>query len=86
MESPNYYAIIPANVRYCEQLSASEKLLYGEIMALCFVDGVCVKTNRYFATLYNVSERAVQKWINNLDKVGFIRSDVNWGKRTIRIA
>ena len=31
---PNYYAIIPANVRYDEKLSPNEKLFYGEITAL----------------------------------------------------
>lgn len=30
----NYYAIIPATIRYNEKLKSSEKLLYGEITAL----------------------------------------------------
>ena len=30
----NYYAIIPANVRYDINLKPNEKLLYGEITAL----------------------------------------------------
>ena len=30
----NYYAIIPATVRYNQKLKAAEKLLYGEITAL----------------------------------------------------
>ena len=30
----NYYAIIPATVRYSKELKATEKLIYGEITAL----------------------------------------------------
>ena len=30
----NYYAVIPAPVRYSKKLKANEKLMYGEITAL----------------------------------------------------
>lgn len=33
METPNYYAIIPAEVRYAS-IPGNAKLLYGEISAL----------------------------------------------------
>ena len=33
-EQPNYYAIIPATVRYDTNLKYAKKLLYGEITAL----------------------------------------------------
>lgn len=84
MENPNYYAIIPAKVRYCSELSASEKLLYGEITALCGKDGVCWATNKYFAKLYGVSERSITVWIANLVKFGFIKSDVKKDKGNVR--
>ena len=30
-EKPNYYAIIPADVRYCKRISANAKLLFAEL-------------------------------------------------------
>jgi len=65
-EKPNYYAIIPANIRYDNELKANEKLLYGEITALANKNGYCFATNRYFAELYNVDTATISRWINSL--------------------
>ena len=72
MEKPNYYAIIPATVRYDKDLKPMERLLYGEITALCGASGYCWGTNRYFSELYGVSTRVVSKWISNLVKKKYI--------------
>lgn len=71
-EAPNYYAIIPANVRYDDELRANEKLLYGEITALTSKTGECWASNEYFAKLYGVSKQAVSKWILHLQRSGYI--------------
>ena len=71
-EKPNYYAIIPANVRYDENLRANEKLLYGEITALSEKNGKCWASNNYFAKLYNVSPQAISKWVQALEKQKYI--------------
>jgi Helix-turn-helix domain len=70
---PNYYAVIPANVRYDKDLSPNAKLLYGEITALANASGFCWATNAYFAELYDVTKRSVQMWLSQLEKAGYIR-------------
>lgn len=72
----NYYAIIPATVRYSKELKANEKLLYGEITALSNKNGYCYAQNRYFANLYNVSLETVSRWLSHLQKLGFIKMEI----------
>lgn len=77
-EKPNYYAIIPANVRYDTDLRPNAKLLYGEITALSSKYGVCTASNNYFATLYEVDSSAISKWITQLKNKKYI--DVEYQK------
>lgn len=69
----NYYAIIPATVRYDKDLTDKAKLLYGEITCLCNKEGYCFATNNYFANLYNCTSRAIQFTISKLQEKGYIR-------------
>ena len=71
-DSKSYYAIIPANVRYDNELPPNAKLLYGEITALTNEKGLCWASNDYFAKLYNVSKTSVSKWISILVEKGYI--------------
>ena len=82
----NYYAIIPATIRYNEKLKSSEKLLYGEITALANTRGYCYAQNRYFADLYNVSIETVSRWLSHLQKMGYIEIDVKRNDRKEVIA
>lgn len=81
----NYYAIIPANVRYDKELSASAKLFYGEITALCNEKGYCWASNDYFATLYNVTKKTISCWISELNKKGYIISEIIYKEGTKEI-
>src|SRR5205085_1186757 len=74
--TPNFYAIIPANVRYCKELEANAKLLYGEITALANQYGFCWASNQYFADLYDVDIRTVKRWIESLNKNNFINVEI----------
>lgn len=85
MDKPNYYAVIPSNVRYDDDLSANAKLLYGEITSLCNEKGYCWATNEYFANLYNVSKISISRWISQLSNKGYIgiKLDYKAGTREI---
>ncbi len=76
MNNPNYYGILPANVRYSTELKPMEKILYVEITALANKNGYCNATNSYFAELYGVHKDTAGKWINHLEKLGFIKSKI----------
>ena len=75
-ENPNYYAIIPASVRYDKELTANAKLLYGEITCLCNKEGYCLCANSYFAKLYDVTNKTISTWISQLARKGYIISDI----------
>lgn len=74
-ERPNYYAVIPAHVRY-SNITPNAKLLFGEIAALSNKTGYCYATNDYFAKLYNVSKITVSRLINELVEHNFIVSKI----------
>ena len=84
-EHPNYYSVIPANVRYDGDLSASAKLMYGEITALTSKTGECWATNTYFMNLYGVTEGSVKNWIRQLKDKGYISVTVTDNRRIITV-
>lgn len=73
MEKPNFYGIMPANVRYDKNLKPMEKILYTEITALSNKEGYCFASNSYFGELYEVNKKTVSAWVNNLEKQGYIK-------------
>ena len=81
----SYYAIIPAEVRYDEELPPNAKLLYGEITSLCNEKGYCWATNQYFADLYKVSKITVSRWISTLNKKGYISVETLYKEGTKEI-
>ena len=90
MNEPNYFAVIPANVRYDNELRANEKLLYGEITSLTKKTGECWASNKYFGDLYGVKPNAVATWIKHLKDKQYIEVDYEYEgkeikKRIIRI-
>lgn len=71
-ETPGYYAVIPADVRYDDALEPNAKLLYGEISALIGPEGFCYASNAYFMRLFQFSDRTVSRLIASLESSGYI--------------
>lgn len=71
-ESPSYYGILPASVRYDKSVPPAARLLYSELTALCNKHGYCFAGNEYFAELYGVSVETVSRWISKLARARHI--------------
>lgn len=83
---PQYWAVIPSPVRYDQNLTPSEKLLYGEISSLTNKTGYCFAANAYFAELYGLTERTIRRMLADLQEYGYIRiEDGNGGRLRRRI-
>lgn len=77
MEQPNYYAVLPAGVRYDKRLKPMEKLIYAELTCLCQRQGYCWATNAYFAVLYDASKETVSRWFAHLQDCGYIKISID---------
>lgn len=81
-EKPNYYAVIPAEVRYDKELKDKAKLLYGEITSLSDKFGYCYASNKYFANLYEVDLSTISRLIKNLVDRGYIKTTLIYKEGT----
>ena len=84
-ENPNYYAIIPAEIRYDKDLSDKAKLLYGEISALSNRTGECWASNKYFADLYGITTIHISRIINELKEKKYIDVELMYKTHTRQI-
>ena len=73
MNNPNYYAIIPASVRYNKELTFLERFLYAELTALSNCDGYTFASNKYFADLYDKDTKTISRAISHLEELNYIR-------------
>ncbi|MBC5772758.1 helix-turn-helix domain-containing protein [Pontibacter sp. KCTC 32443] len=77
VKRPNNKSVLPAIIRFHLLLLAAEKLLYGELVALCGRIDHCWPSNRYLAALYGVSTKSIYRWLKKLEKLGLIRIVLN---------
>ena len=68
-----YYTILPAEIRLDKRLSAFEKILYSDILALANKKGYCYATNQYFAKTYQMSISSISNAISKLVELDFIK-------------
>ncbi len=85
-ETRGFYIVIPAIVRHCAELKASEILFYSDLINQCNEHGYCTTSNGNFAELLNVSRATISQYISSLKKAGFITYEIdNYDGNTRRI-
>lgn len=78
-ELPTYYAIIPAEVRYCNDIPFGARMLFGEITALANKSGYCWASNDFFTKMFEVHQTTISEWVSLLKQKGFINFKVDKG-------
>jgi hypothetical protein len=73
--NPNFFAVIPASIRYDKELSSSAKLFYGEITAMSNQEGYCWASNSYFSEVFGVGNSTISLWIKQLSDLGHVEVD-----------
>jgi len=78
---PAFWAVLPAAVRYDEELPPNAKLLYAEISSLTDQRGYCFASNEYFMQLYGLGERTIRRLLSELQRRGYVTiADGDGGK------
>lgn len=83
--TPGYFALIPGSVRFDDGLSATAKLLFGEIASLAQRDGYCFASNMHLAQQFGVTERTVTRTIALLAERGHVKVRLCRAKATGQI-
>jgi len=85
MPNPNYYSILTADIRYNQNITDSEKILFSELTALANKNGYCHASNKYFTSIYNVSTRTIQNRLRKLKNHGFIKIELEYYPQSKRV-
>ncbi|MAH50668.1 hypothetical protein CMI37_32915 [Candidatus Pacearchaeota archaeon] len=83
-EKPNYYAVLPAKVRYDKSISHFSKLLFAEVVALSNKEGHCWATNSYFAKCYDITKETVSRAVSALQEAGYITVNFEYEGKEIK--
>ena len=68
--------IIPFSVLQNDKLTSLEKLILIHMISFSRNNDIyCWGTNQYFCDIYKVSRQTISKSINNLVKLGYLRSE-----------
>jgi hypothetical protein len=82
----DFYTQVPNTLRRDKRLDGNAKILGGMIASLAKKEGYCWMTNKAFAAEFSVSESTILRWIQQLEKCGYIhlRYKVNTRRGTDR--
>jgi len=83
-EKPTYWARIPAQIRYDNELHPGAKILFAEIDCLSRRKGYCWAGNQYFAEKFDISVNTVDRWVKQLVNKDYISRNVNKSKGNLR--
>lgn len=72
LERPSYFAVLPAKVRYDEELRPNAKLLYAEITALSNARGYSWISNERLGGWFGLSPKTVGSLIQQLAQRGYL--------------
>lgn len=61
-----YYSIVNKDYLLSNELNSLDKLLLIHITALCYKEGFCFATNRFFADVYGYDRKTISRSINKL--------------------
>ena len=76
METCYIKCIIPFSVLQDDKLTSLEKLILIHMISFSKNNNMyCWGTNQYFYDIYKVSRQTISKSINNLVKLGYLRSE-----------
>ena len=76
METLYIKCLIPISVLQNDKLTSLEKLILIHMISFSKNnDMYCWGTNQYFCDIYKVSRQTISKSINNLVKLGYLRSE-----------
>ena len=78
---PAYWAVLPAGIRYDEELRPNAKLIYAEISAMSDATGFCWATNRYLAQLFGLAQDTVSALVAQLAERGYVSLEIIRGPK-----
>ena len=74
--TPGYFAVIPHNVLEDDRLTATDKILFGEISALVNKFGYCYASNRHFQDTLRCSKKTINVGLVTLADRKYITIDI----------
>lgn len=82
---PGYWAVLPAVIRYDDQIPPNAKILYAEISSMVGAEGFCWATDEYFAKVFGFAPRTVRELMAALKDAGYIRVEEERGNHNVLI-